>query len=623
MIAAAFLLVPVGAGPAAAAPAAANAQQRQLQESLVALRAADLVRERRLGSERERRARAEIAQQEKRIRGLLAEVRRSKAEQDSLRGQLAELRRQRDQSLIESAGSDPAALRELKTFETEVASAVARPQPAIREALEKVAESEGRQGFADLRKAYGAAPATDRAAAARELATLAVPLVERSAVALGEAIALWEEATRLNPSYVAGWVELARLYELAGQSQDAARAAGRALAAARSPVDRLLAANEAAKAAERAGDRSAAERHLRAGDAELRAERRRGPVAFEPRQRLAAQLHLLAQFERASGDGAEADRLIAEALDLIGELRREQPDNGALRHLEGLCISLVADRARDRGEAAEARAASERALAIFRAELAETPDSWLAAQTVSVELIHAADHSGQFGDSAAQLRFLDEARRLMEAANRREPRNAIVANDLASIYQRLGGVELHRRDYRAAVAWYRQGLDKVRALARGDPRNLLLQRGVALHLGSVASGTQLAGDLAATETLLAEKAAISDSLLRASPDDPRLMADASLAYSQLGGVKELRGDRSSPRAHYERALELARAATAAAPDVLRTRTVLAMALFRLASATDDRRLWIEVCDHLGKGERTRTLSTSEANLLAMARKRCR
>lgn len=623
MMAAAALLLGAPEARAAAPTPSANADQRRIQDSLVALRAADLVRERRLGSDRDRRQRAQMAQQAQRIESLLGQVRTGKAEQARLRTELAELRRQRDQSLIQSAASDPEARRQLKTFETQVASAVARPQPAIRQALRTVAESDGRAGFAELRRAYGTAPAGERAALARELATLALPLIERSAVPMSEGIALWEEAMRLNPSYAWGWIELARLYALAGRTEDVAAAAARAQAVARDPVERLAAGNEAAKAAQHLGDIDGARRALSEGLALQRAEHGRSPEDVDIAENLASQLHSLAELEHRSGNGAAADALLTEMNGKVEWLRRRQPENRAYRHLEALSHSLAARRAAEVGRVAEAQAAFASAIARLREELAETPDSWRAHRGLGLELARAAHFAAARGDYAAEAAYFEEARTLLEGALRREPQNHMLRADLGVVYQGVGTSHARRKDYRQALAWNRRALQVARDLHLANPASQFLLRNLGLALGSSAAHANMLEDYTLSETFVAEKVQISERLLSASPQDPILIADLSSAHNLLGITKKWKGDRRGARDQLERALVLGRAAYAAAPGLIRSRGAVVGPLFALADLDKDRRLWRELCTLLERARADGTLQAYEADMLKLAEGHCR
>jgi tetratricopeptide (TPR) repeat protein len=622
MAAAALLLGSLEARAAAPTPSA-NADQRRLQESLVALRAADLVRERRLGSERDRRQRALIAQQTRQIESLLGQVRTGRAERATLRSELAELRRRRDQSLLQSAASDPEARRELKTFETQVASALARPQPAIRGALRTVAESDGRAGFAELRQAYQAAPAGERAALALELATLSLPLIERSALPMSDGLALWEEAMRLNPSYGWGWIELARLYDLAGRTEDVASSAARAQGAARDPVERLAAGNEAAKAAQDQGDFDGARRILREGLELQRAEHRRNPDDVGIAENLTSQLHRLAELEHRSGNGAIANALLSEMKAKVEWLRLRQPENRAYRRIEGLAQSLAARRAAEEGRVTEAEAGFARSIARFREEVAETPDSWRAHRDLGLELVRSAHFAQARGDHAAEAAFFEEARTLFEGALRREPRNQMLRADLGGVYQGIGTSHSRRKDYGQALAWNRRALQVARDLHLENPGSQFLLRNVGLALGSAAAQALMLEDYALAGTFAAEKVRISERLLAASPKDPVLIADLSSAYNLLGSTKRWEGDPGSARVHLERALVLGRSAYEAAPGLIRSRGAVVGPLFALAGLNKDGRLWRELCTLLEGARADGTLQAYEADMLKLAQEHCR
>ena len=189
---------------------------------------------------------AKLRAQRKVIEQLQEKVRTSVSESTTLRSELAKAQ---EQYVDELAQRDRAYGQEIAVFRAAVQDIAATPEGAKALARFNAGDEVGALAILDdLRKARDAARQKraniESAAEARRIAQLALDARAKGKVTTTDAIARFEEVTRLDPGVSWDWVELGRLYQSAGRLSDALTATKHAAETAKTERDQEVALSE-------------------------------------------------------------------------------------------------------------------------------------------------------------------------------------------------------------------------------------------------------------------------------------------------------------------------------------------------------------------------------------------
>lgn len=204
----------------------------------------------------ERVADSKLRAQRKEIEQLRLKVGTSAAETANLRSELAS---KEEQYVAELAAKDRAYDTEISVFRAAVQDIAATPEGAAALARFNAGDEVGALKILDdLTKARDAArqkrEQIESAADRRRTAMLALDARAKGKVTTEQAIARFEEVTRLDPGVQWDWVELVRLYQSAGRLTDARIAAEHAADTAKSERDQEVAMNELGDVQAQQGD---------------------------------------------------------------------------------------------------------------------------------------------------------------------------------------------------------------------------------------------------------------------------------------------------------------------------------------------------------------------------------
>src|SRR5664279_5678185 len=204
----------------------------------------------------ERFADAKLRAQQKAIEQLQEKVRASVSESTSLRSELAKAQ---EEYVAELAQRDRAYSQEIAVFRAAVQDIASTPEGA--EALARFNSGDEVGALAildDLRKARDAAREKraniESAAEARRIAQLALDARAKGKVTTTDAIARFEEVTRLDPGVSWDWVELGGLYQSAGRLSDALTATKHAAESGKTEPDQEVALGELGNVQVKQGD---------------------------------------------------------------------------------------------------------------------------------------------------------------------------------------------------------------------------------------------------------------------------------------------------------------------------------------------------------------------------------
>src|SRR5436309_2521973 len=374
------------------------AENRALVQRLVLDRAAAVAAVQRIADEREERLFAELGAKDRRLR---IEQRTREAAQ----GELAEVTAARQRLVDEIAARDRQFAAEITEYRRQVASIADSPDPRKREALERYAAGD-RAGAFDALVAIQKAETKAVAAGWREIAALAQDRKDRGEMGTAEVIPLYETAQTLDADYAWGWIELRRLYQMAGRLPDARRAAEQALAHAQSDRDKAIGESEVGDVLLASGDLAGASARFESNLKILERLARANPDNAEAQRDFSMSLTKLGAMLDASGDLAGARARFEVSLKINERLAESNPSSAQAQRDFSVSLNKLGDVLDASGDLAGGRARFESSLKI-REHLAELDPSSAAAQLdVSVSLNHLGDVLVKSGDLAgARARF--------------------------------------------------------------------------------------------------------------------------------------------------------------------------------------------------------------------------
>lgn len=500
-----------------------NAARRRLQDDLTAQRAVAIARERRLADERETALLAQLEGRDARLRAALRAASASMAEATAARSDLDAVVAERTALVAAIAERDRTYAAEVAEYRRQIAGLTAAEDPRLQQSLQQFADGDRVGAFPvidALLRANRAARTTaaairmaeeqrQNAAEQRQLASLALAMVDRGEKTTPEVAALWEEAQALDSTYHQGWLQLTRLYRTSGLLDRAQRSAERAV-----------------------------------------------ETATEGRERGVA-LAELAAIAVASGDTAGALRGLEQALGIFEALASANPASSLAKYDVSVAASQMAAMLANRNDLRGARVQFERSLTIVESLSASNPSNQVLLGAVAIASRQLGMTLSALGDETGarvQLeRSVAVARKLVLA----RPTSADPLRELSLSLRQLG-LLLRQSDPRTATEHLEQSLAIANRLSAADPGNATAKRTVsslARNLGELLAD---AGDLPAARTRLQQALTISEALAAASPGDLLIALDTLRLLRALGTVSFRDGDFPEAKRRLEGSVAIAR-----------------------------------------------------------------
>src|SRR5436305_547466 len=406
------------------------AENQALVQRLVLDRAAAVASVQRIADEREEQLFADLAAKDRRLR---VEQRTRTAAQ----AELAEVTAERQRLVDEIASRDRQFAAEIAEYRREVASIADSPDPRKREALKRYADGDRAGGF-DALVAIQKAEAKAVAAGWREIAALAQDRKDRGEMGTAEVIPLYETAQTLDADYAWGWIELRRLYQMAGRLPDARRAAEQALAHAQSDRDKAIGESEVGDVLLASGDLAGASARFESNLKILERLARANPDNAEAQRDFSMSLTKLGDVLAASGDLAGARARFESSLKIRERLTESNSSSAEAQRDFSFSLNKLGDVLAASGDLAGARARFESSLKI-REHLAELDPSSAAAQLdVSVSLNHLGDVLVKSGDLAGARARFESSLKILKHLAESNPSSAEAQRALIIIHAKLG-----------------------------------------------------------------------------------------------------------------------------------------------------------------------------------------
>jgi tetratricopeptide (TPR) repeat protein len=427
-----------------AAPVAAfdlDAAQKDLVDRLVLDRAATLAAAKKRADVREWDLLAQLEQRDKQLRQSLAQKRQSDAEATKTAGELRRVTTEREKLVGDLEARDSAFKTELAEYRRIIAALAASPSPERRQALARYADGDRIGAFPVLeeltRAEETAREKASKAKAAeeyRQLAVLAADMKDRGEKTTEAVLRLWRAAADRDPSDCWTWIFLCRLYEEAGRTREAAKAAAEALRVADTPRNKSVA------------------------------------------------LNTLGDVQVATGDLAAARKSFEESLQIDRRLAEANPSSAAAQRDVSVSLNKLGDVQVAAGDLAAARKSFEESHQIRRRLAEANPGSAEAQRDVSVSLNKLGDVQVAAGDLAAARKSFEESHQIRRRLAEANPGSAEAQRDVSVSLERLGDVQVAAGDLAAARKSFEESHQILRRLAEANPGSAEAQRDVIVSM---------------------------------------------------------------------------------------------------------------------------------------------
>jgi tetratricopeptide (TPR) repeat protein len=196
-----------------------------------------------------------------------------------------------------------------------------------------------------------------------------------------------------------------------------------------------------------------------------------------------------------------------------------------------------------------------------------------------------------------------------------DPGDVGMQNYVTSVLQRIGDLDLKLGDAKAAQSAFEQALAIRQRLAVGDPGNTDLQYYVSALLRRVGDLALQQGDYKAARQDYEQCLAIRERLSAANPASAHLRNAMALDYFDLGEVQSAQNDEAGARASYEKSLEMRRKLAAADPTNAATQQLILRVMTRLAKMGGSSITWRDVADQYAAIKKAGHLTPGDEKVL--------
>jgi len=473
----------------------------------------------------------------------------------------------------------------------------------------QAADETARQTATDIQKAVGE----------RRIAELALDARNKGKIDTASVIARFESVTRFDPGVSRDWVELDRLYQSAGRTTDARRAAATAVELADNEFDRAVALGEYGDILVAQGDLAGARTAYEGELAVFRRLASANPSDTRFQVDVAAASGSMGSVLTKQNDLVSAGKAYSEQLATLEQLTAADPSNVVLQRDFAAALAGGGRVLTARGELTNARAAYEGELAVFRRLAAADPGDAQAEQGVASALEADGDIMRGQNDLADAVKAYEEELEIDRRLAADDPANADSQHNLAAALERVGDVRLAKPDFAGARNAYDEELAIVERRAATDPSNVEAQSAVATvfeRMGLVLAGQE---DLPAARKLFDDELAIDRALAAAHPSDIGLQSDVGQALGKEGLTVFGMGNLVEARKALEESLAIYRRLTAADPSNSSLGLDLGTALFDVALVGGSGARWADVVTELESLDRKGLLPQASHEILDAAR----
>jgi tetratricopeptide (TPR) repeat protein len=315
-------------------------------------------------------------------------------------------------------------------------------------------------------------------------------------------------------------------------------------------------------------------------------------------QRLvASDLSRAGEVERLARNLDAAVRDYSEALAILETLARGAPQDLQVRvdladaHLNlGLVLRIKGDLAGASAHFLNAPAMRERLLA----ENPTAPGARRGVEQVYMTLsnLEIEDKS----DIPRALSYIQRALAIARGLVAESPQNRGYQTDLASVLSIAGHVYARTPEPRNALPYYRESLSTVESLAANDPGDARARRSVAIHSTNIALVLDKLHDYAAAEPLYRRSVLVMAALLASDPQNNLYRDDLAYMRSYLGLLLVHTGRTAEGTEQLQQSIAMREALLVSSPDNIEFIYRLARSYEALATARELSREFPLACD---------------------------
>jgi non-specific serine/threonine protein kinase/serine/threonine-protein kinase len=200
--------------------------------------------------------------------------------------------------------------------------------------------------------------------------------------------------------------------------------------------------------------------------------------------------------------------------------------------------------------------------------------------------------AASLGDSQGARASYTKAQKALQSVTAKDPSRTDARQDLARTHMRMADLYLNSQEFRQAEEEARQGATIDRSLMLEQPeseRSLVAYAASLYELGNVLVNENPDSESAEAYQCYNDSLQISEKLLAKSPSDPANQYNAALAHKTLGSYEQSHHQYDAAIGHFQRALQLDRARSAAAPTNAKAKLDVSFDLSEIGSNFLERR----------------------------------
>jgi tetratricopeptide (TPR) repeat protein len=601
-------------------PLASAQTQASLVAGLEAQYRAAIVRERRLGDERELRL---IAEAETRMRGARAALVSAQGDRAGAERELEAARAEYVRLVNEVELRDATLRVEVEAFRAEVENRLPEATRELLEAYREFADGDRVSAWTTLEPLL-LARANARRAAARAIAAQEVGQLARlrevmrvnGEARIADVLALWTQMADLDPTRFYPQFQRASLALLLGDLPLAEAASALATANAQHDETIAMAGIVAAQVAIARGDTRTA-RGLREGSLDRARRYAAGASGLDSQRLLIAALHDVGVVAGIQGDFAIAAASHEEALSIARALPTTEIEE-RINLLTGL--RAVARVQAAQGNLRQAEALLREALPIGQAMLEAEPNSINAKIAYAALCADTGDLAWRHGGAYAAAVFFDLGGQMLQRALDRDPSAGGVRSSLLALQGALGDAWMEIFDTENARENYEASLENARLLIAQEPQSVRYQEELARALDRRSDLAMREQQYPEARRLIENVVTIRRDLARRDPSSLGAQYQAILAEASLADALSHLDDVEGARAIWRRCVTDLGALRARAPQLVDIRRMTYTCMQRLAVYfPDGETTWPQLVAYMEEMERDGVLSEVDRGWLDHAR----
>ncbi len=186
----------------------------------------------------------------------------------------------------------------------------------------------------------------------------------------------------------------------------------------------------------------------------------------------------------------------------------------------------------------------------------------------------------------AALEFYRAAQTVADRLAQKNPKSDEPQRDLATIYEKIGSVDVAKNDLAGALKLYQDSFGIRERLANSDPSDLVRQRNLAAAYNNIGDVQRAQNELAGALGSYRSGLAVAQSLATSNPDNASVQRELLVTYIRIGDVQVAQKDLPGAMMTYRDGLAVAERLANSNPANAGLQFDLVTANWRLAAVGD-------------------------------------